>query len=122
MTDTVALMGGSVDTIDTLVQKLYGGHLDSEIGAQNVEPGTRSRIRHQRAQTATIAISAAFLAKEKKVRALGVTRYRNFLYRLFRNAETNWFAIQKSNFPHVLTFLLSHLDRLVDGDHGCRSQ
>src|SRR5258708_28424429 len=27
VTDTVVLMGGSVDTIDTLVQKLYGGHL-----------------------------------------------------------------------------------------------
>jgi hypothetical protein len=61
--DTVALMGGSVDTIDTLVQQLYGGQLDPQIGGVY--------FRHPRAQTAALAISAAFLAKEKKVRELG---------------------------------------------------
>src|SRR6267154_1410727 len=56
--DTVELMGGSVDTIDTLVQQLYGGQLDPKIGGVY--------FRHPRAQTATLAITAAFLAKEKK--------------------------------------------------------
>jgi hypothetical protein len=102
--DTVALMGGSVDTIDTLVQQLYGGQLDSEIGVQNVDLWTRSRVRHQCAQTAALAISAAFLAKEKKVTELGFARYRNFLYQLFPGAGSNWSAIQRSNRPHVLTF------------------
>src|SRR5260370_16282574 len=31
VTDTVVLMGGSVDTIDTLVQKLYGGPTPPQI-------------------------------------------------------------------------------------------
>jgi hypothetical protein len=52
-----------VDTIDTLVQQLYGGQLDPQIGGVY--------FRHPRAQTAGLAISAAFLAKEKKVRELG---------------------------------------------------
>lgn len=38
VTDTIALMGGSVDTIDILVQKLDNGQLDQQIGAQNVDP------------------------------------------------------------------------------------
>jgi hypothetical protein len=63
VSDTVALMGGSVDTVDTLIQKLYGGQLDRQIGG--------SEFRHQCAQTATLAITAAFLAKEKRARELG---------------------------------------------------
>lgn len=94
--DTVALMGGSVDTIDTLVQKLYGGQLDRQIGG--------SQFRHPRVQTATLAVSAAFLAKEKKVWEFGFGRYRDFLYQLFPGAQSNWFAIERSNRPHVLTF------------------
>src|SRR5882762_6700821 len=94
--DTVELMGGSVDTIDTLVQQLYGGQLDPKIGGVY--------FRYPRAQTATLAITAAFLAKEKKVWEAGTARYRDFLYRLFPGAESNWFAIQRSNRPHVLTF------------------
>jgi hypothetical protein len=40
--DTTALMGGSIDTIDTLVQKLYAGQLDGQIGAQAVDGWTRN--------------------------------------------------------------------------------
>jgi hypothetical protein len=94
--DTVALMGGSVDTIDTLVQKLYGGQLDEQIGG--------NQFRHPSVQTATLAITAAFLAKEKQVWDSGFARYRDFLYQLFPGAQTDWFAIQRSNRPHVLTF------------------
>ncbi len=96
VTDTVVLMGGSVDTIDTLVQKLYGGQLDQQIGG--------AQFRHLRAQTAAMAITTAFLAKEKNVWEHGFARYRDFLCRLFPGAESNWSAIQKSNRPHVLTF------------------
>lgn len=86
--DTVALMGGSVDTIDTLVQKLYSGGLDSQIGAQNVNPWTRNGIRSQRVKAATVAISAAFLSSEEKVRQLGFGHYRDFLYEVFPTAES----------------------------------
>jgi hypothetical protein len=55
-------------------------------------------------KAATVAISAAFLERETKIRELGFARYRSFLYRLFPGAEANWFAIQRSNCPHVLTF------------------
>ncbi len=89
-------MGGSVDTIDTLVQKLYGGQLDEQIGG--------NQFRHPSVQTATLAITAAFLAKEKQVWDSGFARYRDFLYQLFPGAQTDWFAIQRSNRPHVLTF------------------
>jgi hypothetical protein len=50
-------MGGSVDTIDTLVQKLYGGQLDEQIGG--------NQFRHPSVQTATLAITAAFFGKRK---------------------------------------------------------
>src|ERR1700730_12403975 len=81
--DTIALMGANVDTIDILIQKLDNGQLDQQIGAQNVDPLTRNRIRRQRAKDANVAISAAFLSREKEVRELGFVRYRNFLYQLF---------------------------------------
>lgn len=84
--DTIALMGGSVDTIDILVQKLDNGQLDRQIGAQNVDPLTQNRIRRQRAKDATVAINAAFLSRDKDVRELGFVRYRNFLYQLFPGA------------------------------------
>jgi hypothetical protein len=120
--DTTALMGGRVDTIDTLVQKLYAGQLDGQIGAQNVDAWTRNGIRSRRVKAATSAISAAFLAKEKKVSELGFSRYRNFLYQLFPGAGSNWFAIQRSNCPHVLTFNydrafeIAFLDRFINTD------
>jgi hypothetical protein len=72
--ETVALMGGSVDTVDTLVQQLYGGQLDPQIGGVY--------FRHPRAQTATLAITAAFLAKGNKLWEVGFARYREFLYQL----------------------------------------
>src|SRR5260370_40555645 len=73
VTDTVVLMGGSVDTIDTLVQKLYGGQLDQQIGG--------APIRHLRAQTPAMAITTAFFAKEKKLWGQRFSRYRDFLCR-----------------------------------------
>jgi hypothetical protein len=85
-----------VDTVDTLVQQLYGGQLDPQIGGVY--------FRHPRAQTATLAITAAFLAKGNKLWEVGFARYREFLYQLFPGAQSNWFAIQRSNSPHVLTF------------------
>jgi hypothetical protein len=85
-----------VDTIDTLVQQLYGGQLDPQIGGVY--------FRHPRAQTATLAITAAFLAKGNKLWEIGFACYREFLYQLFPGAQSNWFAIQRSNSPHVLTF------------------
>jgi hypothetical protein len=42
--------------------------------------------------------------KEKQVWDSGFARYRDFLYQLFPGAQTDWFAIQRSNRPHVLTF------------------
>jgi hypothetical protein len=104
VTDTTELMGGTVDTIDTLVQKLYDRQLDSQIGVENADVRTRAMVRHRRAQTASLAITAAFLAKEKRVRELGFSRYRNLLYQLFPGAASNWFAINRSACPHVLTF------------------
>ena len=61
ISDTLELMRGSVDTIDTLVQKLYDRQLDSEIGVENADVQTQARMRHRRAQTASLAISAAEL-------------------------------------------------------------
>jgi hypothetical protein len=121
-------MGGSVDTIDLLVQKLYSGHLDQQIEAQNVDPWTRNGIRHRRAKTAAVAISAAFLAKEKNVRELGFGRYRDFLFKIFPGAEFNWLAIQRSNCPHVLTFNydqafeIAFLDRFNIGQYSLYGQ
>lgn len=82
-------MHGSVDTIDTLVQKLYDRHLDSEIGVENADVRTKAIVRHRRAQAASLAIGAAFLAKEKSVRDLGFARYRDFLYQLFPGANVS---------------------------------
>src|SRR5258707_3854626 len=67
VTDTVVLMGGSVATIDTLVQKLYGGQIDQQIGG--------AQFRHLPAQTAALAITPAFLAKEKNAWEHGLLRF-----------------------------------------------
>jgi hypothetical protein len=61
ITDTLELMRGSVDTIDTLVQKLYDRQLDSEIGVENADVQTQAIMRRRRAQIASLAISAAEL-------------------------------------------------------------
>jgi len=102
--DTVSLMGVDVDTIDTLVQKLDAGQLDHMIADKNVDAWTRNGIRRRRAKDATVAISAAFLSKEKIVRELGFGGYRDFLYQLFPGAQTSWLAVERSSCPHVLTF------------------
>jgi hypothetical protein len=122
VTDTAALMSGTVDTIDTLVQKLSSGQLDQQIGAQNLEPWSRNGVRHRCVKSATIAISAAFSSKEKRARELGFESYRKFLYEVFEGAETNWLAVQKANYPHVLTFNydqafeIAFLDRFKNAD------
>ncbi len=102
--DTVALLGGSVDTIDALVQKLNSGQLDQEIGAQNLDLFSRNRVRRERVTKATIAISAAFFSKERRAQELGFGRYRNFLYQIFPGADSNWLSIPKTGVSHVLTF------------------
>jgi hypothetical protein len=62
------------------------------------------------------------LAKEKQVWDSGFARYRDFLYQLFPGAQTDWFAIQRSNRPHVLTFNydqafeIAFLDRFNSGN------
>src|SRR5258708_38432418 len=54
VTDTVVLMGGSVATIDTLVQKLYGGLHAQKVG--------RAQVHHLRAPTASIALTTLFFS------------------------------------------------------------
>ncbi|HEV3210584.1 MAG TPA: hypothetical protein VGY91_09995 [Chthoniobacterales bacterium] len=101
--DTVELFGTTTETIDVLVQKLYGGNLDEIIGGpQN---------RHPRVISATLATCAAFLVKEASARATGFRAYREFLSDLFPNAETQWLRIPQSNRCHVLTF---NYDRLFE--------
>lgn len=68
---TVALLGGTTETIDVLVQKLYAGQLDHQIGG--------SQFRQPRVLSATLATSAAFLAKEGMARQTGFGRYREFI-------------------------------------------
>jgi hypothetical protein len=68
---TVDLLVGTTDTVDILVQKLYGGHLDSQIGG--------NQNRHPCVVSATLATVAAFLAKEPAARQTGLKQYREFI-------------------------------------------
>lgn len=101
--DTLALFGTTTETIDVLVQKLYGGNLDEIIeGPLNRQP---------RVISATLATCASFLAKEASARETGFRAYREFLSDLFPNAETHWLRIPQSTRHHVLTF---NYDRLFE--------
>jgi len=91
--DTIALMGGTTETIDVLVQKLYDGKLDQEIGGP--------QYRQPRALSATLATCAAFLAREVTARQTGFARYRELLWDLFPIADSHW---PQSTRCHVLTF------------------
>jgi hypothetical protein len=94
--DTTALMTGTTETIDVLVQKLYGGHFDQQIGG--------NQYRQPRVISATLATSAAFLAKEVSARQTGFKRYREFISDLFRGAESRWAWMPPTKDRHVLTF------------------
>ena len=103
VTDTLELMAGTTETIDILVQKLFGGTFDHVLGGrQNV---------FRRAASATLAASAALLEKEPSARKTGFRRYREFISDLFSGAETNWLAMPQPNHCHVLTF---NYDRLFE--------
>jgi hypothetical protein len=80
--DTVDLMVGTTDTVDILVQKLYGGHLDSRIGG--------SQNQHPYVVSATLATAAAFLAKEPAARQTGLKQFREFISDLFPCAKARW--------------------------------
>jgi hypothetical protein len=101
--DTLALFGTTTETIDVLVQKLYGGSLDEIIGGPY--------NRQPRVISATLATCAAFLAKEASARETGFRAYREFLSDLFPNAETHWLRVPQSTRRHVLTF---NYDRLFE--------
>jgi hypothetical protein len=101
--DTTALMGGTTETIDVLVQKLYDGKLDREIGGE--------QYRQQRALSAALATCAAFLAREVSARQTGFARYRELLWDLFPVADSHWLRIPQSARCHVLTF---NYDRLFE--------
>src|SRR5260221_11097957 len=45
--DTVALLGGRVDTIDALVPKLNLGQIDQEIRGQNIDPFSRNKVSRE---------------------------------------------------------------------------
>lgn len=100
---TVELLGGTTDTIDVLVQKLYGGQLNGRIGG--------NQNRHGLAVSATIATTAAFLVKEITARATGLKRYREFISDIFPGAETRWPWMPPTKNRHVLTF---NYDRLFE--------
>ena len=101
--DTVDLLVGTTDTVDILVQKLYGGHLDSQIGG--------NQNRHPCVVLATLATAAAFLAKEPAARQTGLKQYREFISDLFPGAESRWPWQPPTKNRHVLTF---NYDRLFE--------
>ena len=76
--DTITLMGGTTETIDVLMQKLYAGQLDAQIGGPY--------FRQAQVVSATLATCAAFLAKEPLARQTGFGRYREFISELFPGA------------------------------------
>src|SRR6476619_158828 len=92
--DTTALLGGTTETIDVLVQKLYDGKLDQEIGGPH--------YRQPRALSATLATCAAFLAREVSAPQTRFARYRELLWDLFPNADSNWLRNPQSTGCHVL--------------------
>lgn len=100
---TVDLLVGTTDTVDILVQKLYGGHLDSQIGG--------NQNRHACVVSATLATVAAFLAKEPAARQTGLKQYREFISDLFPGAESRWPWLPPTKNRHVLTF---NYDRLFE--------
>ena len=84
-------------------RSFYAGQLDSRIGG--------SDFRQSRVIAATLATSAAFLAKEPLARQTCFGRYREFISDLFPGAEAHWFRIPRSNRRYVLTF---NYDRLFE--------
>jgi len=94
--DTIALFGTTTETIDVLVQKLYGGLLDQEIGGD--------RYRQARALSAGLSTCAAFLAKEVSARNTGFRRYREFISDIFPGAQNRWDLMVQPTHCHVLTF------------------
>jgi hypothetical protein len=101
--DTVRLMSGTTETTDILVQKLYGGHLDQQIGGE--------QNRQAFVFSATLATSAALLAKEAAAKRTGFKRYREFISDLFPGAETRWPLMPPTKDRHVLTF---NYDRMFE--------
>src|SRR5580704_5799417 len=75
ITDTTQLLGGTTETVDVRVQKLYDGKFDREIGGQ--------QYRHPRVLSATLATCATFLALESSAPQTGFLRYRELLWDLF---------------------------------------
>lgn len=104
-------MGGSTDTIDTLIEKLGSGQLDDRLPVQHVDLSQRNRIRSLHQRSAAVSVAASFLAKEWRARELGFERYRDFLRNLFPGAHANWPPHHALDPVHVLTF---NYDRLFE--------
>jgi hypothetical protein len=84
LTDTIALMGETTKTIDVLVQKLYGGQFDREIGG--------SHFQQRRVLSATLATCAAFLAKEPSARQTGFRVTESFFQIFFLGRKLTGFG------------------------------
>jgi hypothetical protein len=107
---TAALMGDKIDTIDELVRRIDQGHYDESSGFITGDAlNARDQVRHERIESAIIAISAFFLHQEGKVARQGLRRYQEFLNELFPGADSAWPA--STNSCHVLTF---NYDRMFE--------
>lgn len=108
--DTLALMSRTVDTFDTLVQKIDAGHYDDTDAFIGEEMIRKHQLRSQRVQAAKLAISALFHFKEAAAFDTGLKRYRDFLGDLFPVAGSEWNGMD----AHTCCVLTFNYDRVFE--------
>ena len=109
--DTLSLMGGTIDTVDTLVWKIDRGEFDQSKAVMGEEMMKEHQRRAQRVHAAKLAISALFQSREAAALDTGLKRYREFLSDVFPGAENFWFGKVAETPCAVLSF---NYDRLFE--------